>query len=361
METSYTHGPKVFFFFRPFVSIFKHIKMIYKGEMFGKIHKKGYQKHKTESNEEKHEDLEESRSIEVPELSIEELINQTNNFDLNSSSLIGRGSNAKVFHAKLENGREIALKKLNLRPNSNISLSDVKFLNQLSIASRLKHENYIELVGYYVKDDLCLLAYEFAPMGSLYDILHGVKLGPVLTWQQRVRVALDIAKGLEYLHERKKPVIVHKNVRSCNILLFEGFRAKVADYDVFNEVVDVNVRPHSVNLLGTLGYTAPEYCMSGTMTKKSDVYSFGVVLLELLTGRKALDKNLPKNQRSLVTWAVPLLMEGKVKQCVDPKLNDDYPDEQVIKVGKVAAVCMQFEPELRPMMSVVVRNLETLI
>ncbi|XP_073152263.1 PTI1-like tyrosine-protein kinase 1 isoform X1 [Henckelia pumila] len=300
--------------------------------------------------------------IEVPEMSIEELKEKTDNFG--SKALIGEGSYGRVYFAQLNNGKEVAVKKLDVssEPDSNN-----EFLTQVSMVSELKNENLVELLGYCVDGNLRVLAYEFATMGSLHDILHGRKgvqgaqPGPVLDWMQRVRIAVDAARGLEYLHERVHPSIIHRDIRSSNVLLFEDYKAKIADFNLSNQAPDMAARLHSTRVLGTFGYHAPEYAMTGQLTQKSDVYSFGVVLLELLTGRKPVDHTMPRGQQSLVTWATPRLSEDKVKQCVDPKLKGDYPPKGVAKLAAVAALCVQYEAEFRPNMSIVVKAMQPLL
>ncbi|GLT29661.1 hypothetical protein SLA2020_045120 [Shorea laevis] len=300
--------------------------------------------------------------IEVPVLSLEELKEKTDNFG--SKALIGEGSYGRVYYANLNSGKAVAVKKLDVstEPESN-----VEFLTQVSMVSRLKHENLVELQGYCVEGNLRVLAYEFATMGSLHDILHGRKgvqgaqPGPVLDWMQRVRIAVDAARGLEYLHEKVQPSVIHRDIRSSNVLLFEDFKAKVADFNLSNQSPDMAARLHSTRVLGTFGYHAPEYAMTGQLTQKSDVYSFGVVLLELLTGRKPVDHTMPRGQQSLVTWATPRLSEDKVKQCVDPKLKGEYPPKGVAKLAAVAALCVQYEAEFRPNMSIVVKALQPLL
>ncbi|KAL2470191.1 PTI1-like tyrosine-protein kinase 3 [Abeliophyllum distichum] len=300
--------------------------------------------------------------IEVPALSLEELKEKTDNFG--SSALIGEGSYGRVYFAQLSNGKAVAVKKLDVssEPDSN-----VEFLTQVSMVSRLKNENLVELLGYCVDGNLRVLAYEYATMGSLHDILHGRKgvqgaqPGPVLDWMQRVRIAVDAARGLEYLHERVRPSMIHRDIRSSNVLLFEDYKAKIADFNLSNQAPDMAARLHSTRVLGTFGYHAPEYAMTGQLTQKSDVYSFGVVLLELLTGRKPVDHTMPRGQQSLVTWATPRLSEDKVKQCVDPKLKGEYPPKGVAKLAAVAALCVQYEAEFRPNMSIVVKALQPLL
>ncbi|KAG0469483.1 hypothetical protein HPP92_016183 [Vanilla planifolia] len=196
----------------------------------------------------------------------------------------------------------------------------------------------MELLGYCLEDGNRILVYQFATLGSLHDLLHGRKgvqgaePGPVLSWIQRVKIAYGAARGLEYLHEKVQPSIVHRDVRSSNVLLFDDYEAKMADFNFTNQSPDTAARLHSTRVLGTFGYHAPEYAMTGTLNQKSDVYSFGVVLLELLTGRKPVDHTMPKGQQSLVTW-----------------------------LAAVAALCVQYEADFRPNMTIVVKALQPLL
>lgn len=300
--------------------------------------------------------------IETPALSLDELNKLTGNFG--SKTLVGEGSYGRVFRATLSSGQVAAIKKID---NSSSQEPDSDFAAQLSIVSRLKHEHFVELLGYCLDANNRILAYEFATMGSLHDVLHGRKgvqgaePGPVLSWNQRVKIAFGAAKGLEYLHEKVQPSIVHRDVRSSNVLLFDDFLAKMADFNLTNQSSDTAARLHSTRVLGTFGYHAPEYAMTGQLTLKSDVYSFGVVLLELLTGRKPVDHTMPKGQQSLVTWATPRLSEDKVKQCIDPKLNNDYPPKAIAKMAAVAALCVQYEADFRPNMTIVVKAIQPLL
>ncbi|KAF7836873.1 pto-interacting protein 1-like [Senna tora] len=295
--------------------------------------------------------------IAVPSISIDEIKSLTDNFG--TKSFIGEGAYGKAYHGVQKNGLPVAIKKLDSSRQP-----DQEFLAQVSIVSRLKHENVVELLGYCVDGPLRALAYEYAPKGSLHDILHGVKgaqPGPVLSWIERVKVAVGAARGLEYLHEKAETRIIHRYIKSSNILLFDGDVAKIADFDLSNQAPDAAARLHSTRVLGTFGYYAPEYAMTGQITSKSDVYSFGVILLELLTGRKPVDHTLPRGQQSLVTWATPKLSEDKVKQCVDVRLKGEYPPKAVAKMAAVAALCVQYEAEFRPNMSIVVKALQPLL
>ncbi|KAK4404970.1 putative protein kinase [Sesamum angolense] len=301
--------------------------------------------------------------IEIPAISLDELNRLTGNFG--TKALIGEGSYGRVYYAKLSSCEEAAIKKLDT--SSSPDAPDTDFAAQLSMVSRLKSDNFVALLGYCLEPNNRILAYEYATMGSLHDVLHGRKgvqgaePGPVLTWNQRVKIAHGAAKGLEFLHEKCQPSIVHRDVRSSNVLLFDDFLAKIADFSLTNQSSDTAARLHSTRVLGTFGYHAPEYAMTGQITQKSDVYSFGVVLLELLTGRKPVDHTMPKGQQSLVTWATPRLSEDKVKQCVDPKLNDEYPPKAIAKMAAVAALCVQYEADFRPNMTIVVKALQPLL
>ncbi|CAD6263241.1 unnamed protein product [Miscanthus lutarioriparius] len=306
---------------------------------------------------------EEVITVEVPEVTLRELNEITASFS--SEKLIGQGSYAKVYQATLRSGRLAVVKRLE-KPSK--YASNVVFLKQLGVASRLNHDNFVRLFGYTISGDLRVLVYEFATMGTLHDVLHGDRevLGlpppeqgsagrPVLSWIHRVHIALDAARGLEYLHEMVQPAVTHKDVRSTNVLLFEGFRAKIADYNMFSQAADMARLNRSTHTLGSFGYQAPEYAMMGQMTDKSDVYSFGIVLLELLTGRKPLDRTLPQGQRSLVNWAAPMLTEDRVQECIDPKLGDQYPPAGALKLGRIAVQCLQYDPTFRPSMGTVAR------
>ncbi|KAH7666561.1 Non-specific serine/threonine protein kinase protein [Dioscorea alata] len=298
--------------------------------------------------------------IAVPAITADELKEITENYS--NKTLIGEGSYGKVYHGVLRIGRAAAIKNLDASKQP-----DQEFLAQVSMVSRLKHENVVELLGYCVDGSLRVLAYEYATMGSLHDILHGRKgvkgaePGPVLSWAQRVKIAVGAAKGLEYLHEKAQPRVIHRDIKSSNVLLFDDDVAKIADFDLSNQAPDATARLHSTRVLGTFGYHAPEYAMTGQLSTKSDVYSLGVVLLELLTGRKPVDHTLPRGQQSLVTWATPRLSEDKVRQCVDARLNGNFPPKSVAKFAAVAALCLQYEADFRPNMSIVVKALQPLL
>ncbi|PWA34694.1 pto-interacting protein 1 [Artemisia annua] len=195
--------------------------------------------------------------IAVPALQVDELKEITDNFG--TKSLIGEGSYGRVYHGVLRSGQAAAIKKLDSSKQP-----DQEFLGQVSMVSRLKHDHVVGLLGYCVDGGLRVLAYEYASNGSLHDILHGRKgvkgaqPGPVLSWSQRVKIAVGAAKGLEYLHEKAQPHIIHRDIKSSNVLLFDDDVAKIADFDLSNQAPDMAARLHSTRVLGTFGYHAPE-------------------------------------------------------------------------------------------------------
>ncbi|KAK6149239.1 hypothetical protein DH2020_016764 [Rehmannia glutinosa] len=284
--------------------------------------------------------------IEIPALSLDDLNRRTGNFG--TKALIGEGSYGRVFYAKLNSGQQAAIKKLDTssspEPDSDFTAQMLSV--QLSMVSRLKNEHFVGLLG--------------------RKGVQGAEPGPVLNWNQRVKIAYGAAKGLEFLHEKCQPSIVHRDVRSSNVLLFDDFVAKIADFSLTNQSSDTAARLHSTSprnfwLPCSRLMRCIRYAMTGQITQKSDVYSFGVVLLELLTGRKPVDHTMPKGQQSLVTWATPRLSEDKVKQCVDPKLNEEYPPKAIAKMAAVAALCVQYEADFRPNMTIVVKALQPLL
>ncbi|KAL0441123.1 UNVERIFIED_CONTAM: Pto-interacting protein 1 [Sesamum radiatum] len=234
---------------------------------------------------------------------------------------------------------------------------------RVSIISSLKHENLVELLGYCADGGVQVLAYEHAP--NLRDILHGRRRAkgtephPVLSWNQRVKIAVGVAEGLEYLHEKGQ---IHSDIKSSNIVIFYDYNvAKVADFKLPNDSSDVAERYYCSGVGGNFGYHAPEYALFRQVSTKTDIYSFGVVLLELLTGRKPVDRTRPSFKKSLVHWAKPMLNEDKVKQCVDARLNGEYSLKAAAKMAEVAALCVQDDAHLRPKIDVVVDALQPLL
>ncbi|KAG6754619.1 hypothetical protein POTOM_040411 [Populus tomentosa] len=282
----------------------------------------------------------------------------TNSFS--QEFIIGEGSLGRVYRGDFPHGKIMAVKKID---NAALSLQEEdNFLEAVSNMSHLRHPNIVSLAGYCVEHGQRLLVYEFIANGSLHDILHFADDGSkTLSWNARVRVALGTARALEYLHEVCLPSVVHRNFKSANILLDEELNPHLSDCGLAALTPNTE-RQVSTQMVGSFGYSAPEFALSGIYTVKSDVYSFGVVMLELLTGRKPLDSSRVRSEQSLVRWATPQLHDiDALAKMVDPALNGMYPAKSLSRFADIIALCVQPEPEFRPPMSEVVQALVRLV
>ncbi|KAL0452884.1 UNVERIFIED_CONTAM: putative receptor-like protein kinase [Sesamum latifolium] len=190
--------------------------------------------------------------------------------------------------------------------------------------------------------------------------LHGPSRGSALTWHLRMKIALDAARGLEYLHEHCHPPVIHRDLKSSNILLDSNFNAKLSDFGL--AILDGTQNKNNIKLSGTLGYVAPEYLLDGKLTDKSDVYAFGVVLLELLLGRKPVEKIAPARCQSMVTWAMPQLTDRtKLPSIVDPVIRNSVDLKHLYQVAAVAVLCVQPEPSYRPLITDILHSLVPLV
>ncbi|KAI3521283.1 hypothetical protein L1887_10744 [Cichorium endivia] len=275
-----------------------------------------------------------------------------------ADNLVGEGSTGRVFRAQFEDGKVLAVKKINSSALPG-HLSD-DFIDIVSDVSRLRHPNVTELVGYCNEHGQHLLVYEFLKNGSLYDFLHlSDEYTKPLTWNSRVKIALGAARALEYLHEVCSPSVVHKSIKSANILLDSELNPHLSDCGLASLVPDGD---QELDNNGGSGYSAPEVSMSGQYTIKSDVYGFGVTMLELLTGRKPFDSSRTRSEQSLVRWATPQLHDiDALAKMVDPALKGLYPVKSLSRFADVIALCVQPEPEFRPPMSEVVQALVVLV
>ncbi|CAI8607794.1 unnamed protein product [Vicia faba] len=272
--------------------------------------------------------------------------------------LLGEGSFGRVYRAQFDDGKILAVKKIDssVLPND---MSD-DFMEIVSKLSRLHHPNVTELEGYCSEHGQHLLVYEFHKNGSLHDFLHlpDDYVKPLI-WNSRVKIALGIARALEYLHEVCSPSVVHKNIKAANILLDADLNPHLSDSGLASYIPNAN---QVLNNNAGSGNDAPEVGLSGQYTLKSDVYSFGVIMLELLSGRKPFDSSRSRFEQSLVRWATPQLHDiDALAKMVDPALEGLYPVKSLSRFADVIALCVQPEPEFRPPMSEVVQALVRLV
>ncbi|KAL3851300.1 hypothetical protein ACJIZ3_013182 [Penstemon smallii] len=277
----------------------------------------------------------------------------TNSFS--QENFVGKGMLGTVYKAQLPDGKVLAVKKLDKATSGH--LSDREFFELVSSISKLKHSNIVELVGYCLEHGQRLLVYSYCSNGTLNEALHlDDQIQKKLSWNVRMRLALQAAKALEYLHEGCQPPIMHRNFKSSNVLLEDDLSVRVSDCGLAPLL-----SPGSMTQLQGSGYGAPELEL-GSYSYQSDVYSFGVVMLELLTGRKSHDRFRPRGEQYLVRWAFSRLHDiDALSRMVDPSLNGAYPSKSLSRVADIISLCIQPEPEFRPPMSEIVQKLESMI
>lgn len=288
--------------------------------------------------------------------SFRELAVATRNF--NAVNMIGEGGFGKVYKGRLESGQLVAIKQL----DQNSLQGNQEFIVEILMLSLLHHPNLVTLNGYCTDGDQRLLVYEYMSMGSLENHLFDVDSGQEpLSWNARIKIALGAARGLEYLHCKASPPVIYRDLKSSNILLDEHFNSKLSDFGLA-KLGPVGDNTHvSTRIMGTYGYCAPEYAMSGKLTLKSDIYSFGIVMLEMISGRMALDRTKKQGEQSIIAWSRPFFRDrSKFVNLVDPLLKGRYPAQCLNQVLAVIGMCLQDEPNFRPLISDIVVALEYL-
>lgn len=297
------------------------------------------------------------------QFTFQELKIATGNF--RPDSILGEGGFGYVFKGWIEEnsttpakpgtGATVAVKSL--KPDA--LQGHREWVAEIDFLGQLHHPNLVRLVGYCIEDDQRLLVYEFMPRGSLEN--HLFRRSFPLPWSNRIKIAIGAAKGLAFLHGGAKPVI-YRDFKTSNILLDTEYNAKLSDFGLAKAGPEGDKTHVSTRVVGTYGYAAPEYVMTGHLTSKSDVYSFGVVLLEILTGRRSIDKKRPHGEQNLVAWARPYLGDSRrFLHLVDPRLELNYSVKGVQKVGQIANCCLSRDSKSRPSMDEVVKNLTPLL
>ncbi|XP_074285938.1 putative serine/threonine-protein kinase PBL21 [Silene latifolia] len=276
----------------------------------------------------------------------------------NDANWIGEGGFGKVFKGRLETGEVVAIKQLNHKGLQ----GSKEFINEVLMLSLLHHPNLMSLKGYCTDGDEKLLVYEYMPKGSLEDHLFDLDPDKVpLDWHTRLKIAVDTARGLEYLHCTTSPPVIFRDLKPANILLDNEFNAKLADFGLAKLGPVGDMTHVSTRVMGTYGYCAPEYAMSGKLTVKSDIYSLGVVLLELISGRKAFDSNRTFREQNLVNWSRPFMKDRrKFVQLADPAMKGFFPLRCLHHAIAIAAMCIQEQPAFRPLIPEVLEALEYL-
>ncbi|KAK3227662.1 hypothetical protein Dsin_007524 [Dipteronia sinensis] len=271
---------------------------------------------------------------------------------------IGSGGFGVVYYGKLKDGKEIAVKVL----TSNSYQGKREFSNEVILLSRIHHRNLVQFLGYCQEEGRSMLVYEFMQNGTLKEHLYGILTrGQSINWIKRLEIAEDAAKGIEYLHTGCVPAIIHRDLKTSNILLDKHMRAKVSDFGLSKLAVDGASHVSSV-VRGTVGYLDPEYYISQQLTDKSDVYSFGVILLELISGQEAIsNESFGVNCRNIVQWAKMHIESGDIQGIIDPMIQDEYDIQAMWKIAEKALMCVQPHGNMRPSISEVLKDVQDAI
>lgn len=276
----------------------------------------------------------------------------TNRFS--ADNVLGEGGYGIVYKGRLVNGTEVAVKKL----LNNLGQAEREFRVEVEAIGHVRHKNLVRLLGYCIEGVHRMLVYEYVNNGNLEQWLHGaMRHHGSLTWEARMKVILGTAKALAYLHEAIEPKVIHRDIKSSNILIDIDFNSKVSDFGLA-KLLDSGESHITTRVMGTFGYVAPEYANTGLLNEKSDVYSFGVLLLESVTGRDPVDYGRPANEVNLVEWLKMMVGTRRAEEVVDPNLETKPAIRALKRSLLVALRCVDPDSEKRPRMSEVVRMLE---
>ncbi|KAK1426088.1 hypothetical protein QVD17_14756 [Tagetes erecta] len=286
---------------------------------------------------------------------LSELRNATKNFE----NKVGSGGYGTVYYGKLNDGKEIAVKILE---NNNFYQGKKEFANEVSLLSRIHHRNLVQFLGFCQEEGKDILVYEFMHNGTLKEHLYGpLARERGIKWIKRLEIAEESAKGIEYLHTGCVPSIIHRDLKTSNILLDKNMMAKVSDFGLSKLAIDGTSHVSSI-VRGTVGYLDPEYYISNRLTDKTDIYSFGVILLELISGQEAIsNENFGINCRNIVQWAKMHIENGDIQGIIDPALGNEYDIQSMWKIAEKALMCVQPHGNMRPSMSEVIKEIQDAI
>ncbi|XP_038880348.1 PTI1-like tyrosine-protein kinase At3g15890 [Benincasa hispida] len=284
-----------------------------------------------------------------------ELHAATNGF--HDDNKLGEGGFGSVYWGKTSDGLQIAVKKLKAMNYK----AEMEFAVEVEVLARLRHKNLLGLRGYCVGTDQRLIVYDYMPNLSLLSHLHGhFASEALLDWKRRIKIALGSAEGILYLHQEVRPHIIHRDIKASNVLLDSDFEPLVADFG-FAKLIPEGVSHMTTRVKGTLGYLAPEYAMWGKVSESCDVYSYGILLLELMTGRKPIERLPGGAKRTISEWVNMTINKDRFKDLADKKLKGQLNWKEFEQVMHLAIMCVQTEAEKRPTIKQVVECLKGLM
>ncbi|KAL8495164.1 hypothetical protein ACS0TY_019365 [Phlomoides rotata] len=274
---------------------------------------------------------------------------------LSDENVIGEGGYGIVYYGELADNTRIAVKNL----LNNRGQAEKEFKVEVDAIGRVRHKNLVRLLGYCVEGAYRMLVYEYVDNGNLDQWLHG-DVGEVspLTWEIRINIILGTAKGLAYLHEGLEPKVVHRDIKSSNILLDRQWHPKLSDFGLA-KLLNSDNSYVTTRVMGTFGYVAPEYACTGMLNEKSDIYSFGIFIMEIITGRSPVDYSRPQGEVNLVEWLKTMVGNRKSEEVVDPKLPERPASKALKRVILVALRCVDPDAQKRPKMGHVIHMLES--
>lgn len=284
---------------------------------------------------------------------VEELKRATNNYD--TSRILGQGGHGTVYKGIFPGNKIVAIKK-----SKKMDANQIKqFINEVVILSQVNHRNIVRLLGCCLETQVPSLVYEYVPNGTLFQHIHSEGNGSSISWDNRFRIATEAAGALAYLHSSISTPIIHRDVKSTNILLDDNYTAKVSDFGA-SKSVPFDQSHITTAVQGTYGYLDPEYFCTSKLTDKSDVYSFGVVLVELLTGEKPISSTRPEEDRNLVNYFITSVNENRLIQVLDTKVVNEADEKELLAVADLAKKCLRQKADERPTMKEVAAGLEGL-
>ncbi|KAL3538963.1 hypothetical protein ACH5RR_002329 [Cinchona calisaya] len=284
--------------------------------------------------------------------SLKELEIATNGFA--NANVVGEGGFGVVYRGVLQDGSVVAVKSL----LNNKGQAEKEFKVEVEAIGKVRHKNLVGLIGYCVEGARRMLVYEFVDNGNLEQWLHG-DVGPVspLTWEIRMKIVIGIARGLAYLHEGLEPKVVHRDVKSSNILLDRKWNPKVSDFGLA-KLLGSEKSYVTTRVMGTFGYVSPDYATTGMLNEGSDVYSFGVLLMEIVTGRSPVDYSRPPAEMNLVDWFKGMVANRRGEELLDPLIEIQPPSRALKRVLLVCLRCIDLDAKKRPKMGQIIHMLE---